>query len=328
MNSLDNHLDINALVEMGFSKERVEQALNATNNKGIQPAIEWLFSHPVADKDSGQVLGSGSSDTPEKTGSNVDPETTDKPTAAGTGTGDASQLALSLVCEDCGKQLRSETDVQTHAARTGHQNFAESSAAIKPLTEEEKVAQRQRLQEKLQEKRNLRIEEEKQQAKMREKTRRKTGQEISKAKEEHAQLEMKRLAEERRKEKLEEKRLRQKLKEQIAKDRADFKAKSQTTPSPVKTAEPAPQVHIAKKEYDTCRIQFRLTNGSSLNANFKTDSTLNDVRQHISDNRNDDNLPSSLSTTFPRRTFTESDMSKTVKELGLVPSAVLVLGKM
>ena len=32
-------------------------------------------------------------------------------------------------------------DLQMHAARTGHQNFAESTEEIKPLTEEEKKAQ-------------------------------------------------------------------------------------------------------------------------------------------------------------------------------------------
>lgn len=34
---------------------------------------------------------------------------------------------------------------KTHAARTGHQNFAESTEEIKPLTEEEKKQQRERL---------------------------------------------------------------------------------------------------------------------------------------------------------------------------------------
>ena len=40
----------------------------------------------------------------------------------------------------CGKLLRSDVEVQAHASRTGHSNFAESTEEIKPLTEEEKKA--------------------------------------------------------------------------------------------------------------------------------------------------------------------------------------------
>ena len=43
-----------------------------------------------------------------------------------------------IIPTSCGKQLRSELEVQTHAGRTGHQNFSESVEEIKPLTEEEK----------------------------------------------------------------------------------------------------------------------------------------------------------------------------------------------
>ena len=41
----------------------------------------------------------------------------------------------------CGKLLRSELDVQAHAARSGHSNFSESTEEIKPLSEEEKQEQ-------------------------------------------------------------------------------------------------------------------------------------------------------------------------------------------
>ena len=48
----------------------------------------------------------------------------------------------------CGKLLRSELEAQTHAARTQHTNFSESTEEIKPLTEEEKKEQLAKLERK------------------------------------------------------------------------------------------------------------------------------------------------------------------------------------
>ena len=46
-------------------------------------------------------------------------------------------VCLYLLCR-CGKLLRSDADIASHVARTGHTQFAESTQEIKPLTEEEK----------------------------------------------------------------------------------------------------------------------------------------------------------------------------------------------
>ena len=47
---------------------------------------------------------------------------------------DASADAKSLQCADCGKLLRTSEAAQFHATKTGHVNFTESTAEIKPLT--------------------------------------------------------------------------------------------------------------------------------------------------------------------------------------------------
>ena len=52
-----------------------------------------------------------------------------------------SLYILYCIVYSCGKLLRSELEVQTHAARTQHKNFSESTEEIKPLSEEEKKAQ-------------------------------------------------------------------------------------------------------------------------------------------------------------------------------------------
>lgn len=339
MTSLDTQLDISALMEMGFSRDRVEQALNATNNRGIPVALEWLFSHPVADANSGQKLGSGDAASVVSSGDGTGKEaedgnnTKEKAENKSENT-EASATALSLKCEECGKLLKSEDEATMHASRTGHSQFAESTEAIKPLTEEEKLEQKKRLQEKLEERRRQRLEDEKEQEKLREKNRRRTGQEITKAKDEHALNEMKKLAEQRRKDKLEEKRIKQKLREQIARDRENMKTKNQTHQSkPATTVEMTPKEPSldqppVKKEYDVCRIQFRLMNGKQLTANFKAEDTLFTIHEYVSKNRTDGRADAfTLSTTFPRKTFIDDDMVKTLKELRLVPSTVLVLGK-
>merc|ERR1711962_1794700 len=143
--------------------------------------------------------------------------------------------------------------------------------------------------------------------------------------------EMKRIAEARRKEKLEEKRLRQKIKDDIAKDRAAQKQQKQA--SPEKTSSPAPtpasssQTPVAKKEYTECRLQIRLTNGSALASSFSPDTTLFAVHEYIADKRTDGDAPFTISTTFPRKIFGDADMLKSLKDLGLMPSAVLVVGR-
>lgn len=45
----------------------------------------------------------------------------------------------------------------------------------------------------------------------------------------------------------------------------------------------------------------------------------------VESNRTDGVLPFALATTFPKKVFMQEDLGKTLKECGLVPSAVLVL---
>ena len=125
----------------------------------------------------------------------------------------------------CGKLLRSEVEVQTHAARTKHTNFSESTEEIKPLTEEEKKAQvaklerkkrircilLDRIEEKIRQKRAEREAQEKADALEREKVRRKTGQEITQIKHEMELKEAKKIADQKKREKMEDRLARLKM---------------------------------------------------------------------------------------------------------------------
>uniref|UniRef100_A0A8B9PKR7 UBX domain protein 1 n=1 Tax=Apteryx owenii TaxID=8824 RepID=A0A8B9PKR7_APTOW len=205
-----------------------------------------------------------------------------------------------------------------------------------PLSEEERKDQTKRMMELIAQKQREREEREKRETIEREKQRRKQGQELSLIRQRLQEEEMKKLAEQRRREKMEEKLAKQRVREKIERDKAErakkFGAGSGTQGSaepaaaPVVPSSPS-QEPPTKREYDQCRIQVRLLDGTSLTQTFKAKEQLAAVRLYVELNRKDGEEPFSLLTTFPRRVFTEEDMEKPLQELGLVPSAVLIVAK-
>lgn len=340
--------DVETLMEMGFSRNRAEKALHVTKYKSVQVAMDWLFAHSEdADIDDpfeapkGYKLGDSTSTGQESStsqegedgaGGSATAEGTD---GASKESGEPEPQAKSLKCDECGKRLRAAQDVQVHAARTGHQSFSESAEEIKALTEEEKREQVVRLQEKLAQRQKEKREQEKKELFEKEKLRRKKGRELTDFKHQHEVEEMKKLAEMKKREKLEDKLARQRVKDQIARDRVDRAAKFGTKSSTAEQPAPAPAAAAPvatttapKKEYDSARLQIRLTNGSAITNSFGANESLAAVRLYIELNRTDGVAsPFTLMTPFPRKVFTEEDMEKPLKELGLVPSAVLTITK-
>ncbi|XP_070578908.1 UBX domain-containing protein 1-like [Ptychodera flava] len=322
---------LDTLIEMGFSRNRAEKALAVTKNNGAQVAMDWLLEHgddPDIDEPyvapQGNVLGeTGGPEGDDKPSADASESTTDK----------KANQPMSLKCEDCGKLLKSEIDVQAHAARTGHQNFSESTEEIKPLTEEEKKEQLARLEAKMKQRRLEKAEQEKKEAIEKEKMRRKQGQSLTSMKEKFEYEEMKKIAAEKKREKMEEKLARQRVKEQIARDRAVMAAQSSSSaaasqPMPAAVTTQTPAEPASKKEYSEARLQIRLPNGSAMTQTFGVSEQLAAVRVYVQLNRTDgNNDPFTLMTTFPRKVYTEEDMEKPLKELGLVPSAVLMVTK-
>ncbi|KAF6334643.1 UBX domain protein 1 [Rhinolophus ferrumequinum] len=151
--------------------------------------------------------------------------------------------------------------------------------------------------------------------------------------------EMRRAAEERRREKAEELAARQRVREKIERDKAErakkYGGNVGSQPSP--TTEPGPvpsspsQEPPTKREYDQCRIQVRLPDGTSLTQTFRAREQLAAVRLYVELHRGEepggDQDPVQLLSGFPRRAFSEADMERPLQELGLVPSAVLIVAK-
>lgn len=75
------------------------------------------------------------------------------------------EVAKSLVCNDCGKKFKNSAEVNFHATKSGHTDFAQSTEEIAPLTEEQKAARLEELRQKLATKRALQAEQDKEEHK-------------------------------------------------------------------------------------------------------------------------------------------------------------------
>ncbi|KAI4904154.1 hypothetical protein NFI96_013818 [Prochilodus magdalenae] len=290
---------LESLLEMGFDRNRAEKAVAHTGNQGIERAMDWLMEHendPDIDEPyvppAGNVLGASEEQSPSQ------PDT------------ETSEFAVDEI---------------------------EDTESKRPMTEEEKKEQIKRLEELMKVKQEERRERERQDEVDREKQRRKQGQELQQVRQKLQEDEMKKLADDRRREKMEDRMAKQRVKEKIARDREERARKfgggssgtslssptSDSTPqSPPENQGPPP----AKKDYDQCRIQVRLLDGSALTAVFKAQEPLAAVRVYVQMN-SADSQDFTLLSPYPRRVYTDLDMEKPLSELGLVPSAVLVVTK-
>lgn len=325
-----------------------EYALKVTSHKGVEMAMEWLLAH-------------GDEEIPAAAASDVAPAAA---TASGedtapssSGAADGGAVAKSLKCDDCGKVLKDQTEVEYHAAKTGHSNFSESTEEKKALTEEEKKAQLALIEEKLKQKRVEREEREKADALERERNRIRSGKDMTEARRRMEEIEMKKIVDQRKREKEEEKAARDRVRAQIEADKAARKARWEPHLTNVKLSanlnnsyreahnSPAAQLSDAvpsvsstttattptgvkspPREYTETRIQVRLQDGSTLASEFNVKEPLSAVRVFIQVKTGIE-TPFALMTTFPRKIFADEDYEKPLEVLGLVPSAVIIMTK-
>ncbi|CAJ0755528.1 15371_t:CDS:2 [Entrophospora sp. SA101] len=188
--------DKDTLIDMGFSSDMVDKAMKATKGAGLQPAMDWLLSHP--DGDIGQQIGESSSSSSSTVKNNEDDDGEIK---------DGEQTAQSLQCNDC------------------HVDFSESTTAIKKLTEEEKQAKLNELKKAMADRREARKLAEQEEEINREKIRRKAGKELVEVREKIEERELKKAIEERKKEKEQEKLAKAKIRADIEADKRARAAK-------------------------------------------------------------------------------------------------------
>ncbi|KAJ2305233.1 hypothetical protein H4R23_006343 [Coemansia sp. Cherry 401B] len=321
------------LVEFGFSDLHADsdKALQATNNAGLTQALDWLD----ANKDSPTL------DEPLEAA----PAAAESSAAAEPSAPASDGQAQSLVCNECQKQFKNEELAQYHAVKSGHTDFAQSTEAVKPMSEEEKQQKLAELQARISAKRQRRAEEEKEEQRKNELLRRKAGQDHAEQQERLKEQQVKRELDLQRRQKEDDKRAEQRIKQQIEQDKRDRaarlakeKAERDGEQAPQQGEPSAPSMlQAGLPRISTSATQTRLQirpmvkiKGQDgpprpLTGVFEADQTLKDVIKHIRKELPGVGHHFKLSTSFPRKDFGSQDEGKSLKELGLVPNAALIL---
>ncbi|KAG0368388.1 hypothetical protein BGZ54_002006 [Gamsiella multidivaricata] len=296
--------------------------------------MDWLVEHsedpdiddPIPEH-TGGALGTAASSSSAAAGSE------DSEEKEGDVIQDGEQTAQSLICQDCQMILKNADAAQRHAMRTEHVNFAESTTAIKPLTEEEKQAKLAELKQRLAEKRALKAQVEKEEQKTSEKIRRKAGQDLTEVKAKLEEKEMKKLADAKKREKEEDRKAKAAIKARIEADKLERARKKQEAQG-IRQASEAAAVAQANVEaaaakaapakvYTETRLQIRQPEGQqpivhTFQASDKLSAVYDFVREHRQGSFK-------LMTTFPRKVLDGDNLEKSLNELQLVPSGALAV---
>ncbi|TRM58730.1 ubiquitin-related domain-containing protein [Schizophyllum amplum] len=328
--------DKDTLLSMGFDAARVSWALKATGNSGLQPAMDHILAHEgEAVPDLGAVTEQASSRPSDAM--DVDEDDTDALRAAGINVDTAE--AKSIKCSLCGKVFKNTALANYHAEKSGHDQFEESTEEVKPLTEEERAQRLEELRQKMAIKRAAKAKEQEKEDKANEAIRRKTGKDLNKIKEDLKLKEAQKEAEAKKREKLEDAKARAAIKAQIEADkkaRAEKAAREKAlregrpivdAPSASPSAKPAAaaQAGVAGKDYKDTRLQIRMSTGGQYTTTLPSDSPLRAVAEFVAAQTLDVHVDTvTFTQTFPRKQFSAAEMSKSLRELGLTPSAVLI----
>lgn len=241
------------------------------------------------------------------------------------------EQAMSLLCKDCGKKFRTQSQAEFHASKTEHMNFEESTEEIAPLTEEEKKAKLEQLRARLAEKRAGQSVQDKADAKRNEEIKRKAAKDHQDIKEDLQKKERLKEAQAKKREKQEEIDAKKRIQAKIAEDKEQRRLKAEREKAeragqPLPQAQaPAPAPPTAPKtaaSYTEARLRLQTPSGT-LQKTFPAETTLFEVAMAIQ--QESGTQVSSFTQNFPKKTFDGQDLGQTLKEAGLVPSAALIV---
>ncbi|KAL7622968.1 hypothetical protein AAE478_006647 [Parahypoxylon ruwenzoriense] len=300
---------LDQLLEMGFDKSRAELAVKKSD--GLPDAMDWL--EKTQDTPLEELLEE------EESGTNV--------AKVEDGT-----VAMSLVCNECGKKFRSQGEAEFHANKSGHTDFAESTEEIAPLTEEEKKKRLEELRERVKAKKAGQAEVDKEDHKRNEQIRQKATRESHELKEELQRKEQIKEAAKKRQEKLDDIEAKKRIKAKIEADKEERRRKAEeakaaregrSVPVAATTPAPAPVAARPAATHNEARLRLQTANGNVMKT-LPADTTLFEVAQLL---ESENGLTvTKFVQNFPRKVFEGNlDLGKTLKEAGLVPSAALIV---
>ncbi|KAF7946386.1 hypothetical protein EAE96_009384 [Botrytis aclada] len=311
--------DLQQLLDMGFDKEKAEIAVKKTG--GLNGALQWLEDNQDKSIEEIRTAEAAAAPDSDETNPNIEPA----PLKDG-------EEAKSMVCTDCGKKFRSMMQVQFHAEKTQHENFEQSTEEIAPLTEEEKQQKLAELREKAKEKRAKQALVDREEAKRNEQIRMKSTKEVSDAKEKLAKDQQVKEAQAKRAEKAADVQAKKRIQEKIAADKEERRLKAEAAKAlregrapPVPAAAPvaAPAASSgAPKVHTESRLRLQTATGV-MTKTYPVDTTLFEISQQLEAELGP---VTSFTMTYPKKTFEGPvDFGKTLKEAGLIPSAVLIV---
>ncbi|CAK3866412.1 related to chicken h-caldesmon, Uso1p and YKL201c [Lecanosticta acicola] len=307
--------DLDSLVDMGFDREKSEMALK--NGGNLTGAIDWL------DKNSSKSVEELKAEAAE------DEEEEGAPKL------EAGEQARSMVCNECQKKFRSMAQAQFHAEKSGHTDFAESAEELAPLTEEEKKNRLAELKARLAEKRAVQATEEKIAQKRNEEIQRKKTKENDDAKEELQRKEQIKDAQKKKQEKADDlaakKRIRDKIEaDKLArKQKAEEEKKMRENPAAYNPGAPSASTtggaaaaasQVNKANHSEARLKLQTANGTVMKT-LPAETTLFELAEAVK--AEIAVQATAFSSNFPRKEFKYEDFGMTLKECGLVPSAML-----
>jgi len=157
--------------------------------------------------------------------------------------------------------------------------------------------------------------------------RRQTGRDLQSFKERQHELDLLQMKEEREKEKLADKAARKRILDQIAQDRAEKAQRSNLTPvSPATESDNSKKYVAPKANADFTRIQFKKADGESEMHTFNASDKFLTLRTYVADSVVRGSLRDfTLASTFPRKEYIAEDDDKSMSELDLTPSAVILI---
>ncbi|KAJ5653363.1 hypothetical protein N7490_000366 [Penicillium lividum] len=307
--------DLDQLIEMGFDKERSELAVSKTG--GLQGALEWLETNQ--DKSLEEIKAAQSQEAEDEEGPALKP----------------GEEARSLVCNECGKKFRSQAQAEFHASKSEHVDFSESTEEIASLTEEQKKQRLEELRERLAEKRLAQTAQDKADQKRNEEIRKKSTKETQDAKEELKRKQALKDAAANKREKAEELEAKKRIRAKIAADKEERRLKTEreraqragVAPPPQPAAAPVPAAtgpatSKPASAYTETRLRFQ-TPGGNIMKTLPVDTTLFEVAAAL---KTEEGIEvQSFTQNFPRKVFSAEFFGETLKELGLTPSASLVV---
>ncbi|GAP83298.1 putative UBA TS-N domain-containing protein [Rosellinia necatrix] len=299
---------LDQLLEMGFNKERAELAVKKSD--GLPDAMDWLEKNQdtpleelLAEEEAGPSIAKVEGDS----------------------------VALSLLCNECGKKFRSQREAEFHANKSGHADFSESTEEIAPLTEEEKQQRLAELRDKVKAKRANQAIIDKEEQKRNEQIRQKATKESQDIKEELQRKEQIKEAAKKRQEKADEMEAKKRIKAKIEADKEERRRKAEeakaakegraipaTASTPVAAAPARPAAN-----HNEARLRLQ-TPGGNVMKTLPAETTLFEVAQMLE--AENGLAVSKFVQNFPRKVFEGNlDFGKTLREAGLVPSAALIV---